>query len=210
MDYSMTMKVIALFLILIFVSCSHKKQIKHVKYKRSLYPHWIDEDKDCQNTRAEILIRDTRSDIKFKRVSGYYDKNVANLGRRGVFYKNNKPIQKPCNVTYGKWIDPYSNKVFTKASDLDIDHIIPLKHAHDHGAYKWSRAKKRTFANDPNNLLAVDKRLNRQKGSKSPNQWNPPYLKYRCSYLKNWQNIEKKYNLLPDKKTQQLYLKSCI
>lgn len=46
------------------------------KYNRKDWPHWIDEDNDCQNTRAKILIRDNTGTLKFKR-------------------------NKPCNVSWG-------------------------------------------------------------------------------------------------------------
>ena len=84
------------------------------KYNRKDWPHWIDADRDCQNTRAEILIHDSVGPVKFKRNKG-------------------------CNVSWGKWIGPYTGKTFTKASDIDIDHIVPLSHAHKTGGANWSR-----------------------------------------------------------------------
>ena len=80
-----------------------------VGYNRRDWPHWTDMDGDCQNTRAEMLLQMNIGKIKFKR-------------------------NKPCNVSWGKWKDPYTGKEFLKASEMDIDHIVPLKHAYDHGA----------------------------------------------------------------------------
>lgn len=199
-----------LALLIATCSCSILQNKVATRYHRDLYPHWIDQDKDCQNTRAEVLIKNSVEDIKFKRVSGFFKKKEANLGRGRVFYKNKKPVKKPCNVSYGKWIDPYSNKVFVKASDMDIDHIVSLKNAHLSGAYKWSRSKKRDFANDFDNLLSVDKKLNRQKGSKSPDQWLPPLKSFRCRYLKKWITIKRKYDLQIEIKVQKMYLSHCI
>ncbi|WP_289097729.1 hypothetical protein [uncultured Pseudoalteromonas sp.] len=78
-------------------------------YNRKDWPQWVDADSDCQDTRADMLIRDSRVPVKFKR-------------------------NKCCNVSWGEWLDPYTLKVFTKVSDLDIDHIVPLAHAHETGA----------------------------------------------------------------------------
>lgn len=139
-------------------------------YKRKLYPHWIDKDKDCQNTRSEILIKKNKGQLKFKK-------------------------KKRCTVSWGKWYDHYSGKMFTKASDLDIDHIVPLKHAHTSGASKWSRKKRRRFANDPLNLIPVHNKLNRQKGSKGILRWKPPHKKFQCEYAKRWKAVKDKYEL---------------
>ncbi|MCP4674372.1 MAG: HNH endonuclease, partial [Deltaproteobacteria bacterium] len=122
-------------------------------YNRKDWPHWIDEDGDCQNTRSEILQRDNIGTIKWKR-------------------------NKPCNVSWGKWVCPYTGKVFTKASDMDIDHIVPLGHAHRTGGANWSREKKRQFANDPMNLLAVEDNANQAKSDKAPDEWKPPKREY--------------------------------
>ena len=71
----------------------------------------------------------------------------------------------------GSWNDPYSGRTITDASKLDIDHMVPLKEAHESGAANWPRERERAYANDlddPDTLIAVDRRLNRQKGAKDP------------------------------------------
>jgi hypothetical protein len=85
---------------------------------------------------------------------------------------------------------------FTQASDLDIDHIVPLAHAHRAGGGNWSREMKRQFANDPDNLLAVDDRTNQKKGAKGPVRWKPPEESYWCEYAKKWRLIKAKYGLV--------------
>lgn len=164
----------------LFVSFSVSAQ----KYKRKLYPHWIDKNKDCQDTRAEILIKQNKGYLKYKK-------------------------KKRCNVTWGSWYDAYSGKTFHKASDLDIDHIVPLKHAHSNGAVNWSKKKRRRFANDPLNLIAVDKKLNRAKGSKGPTRWMPPKKSYHCRYVKRWKAVKKKYNLKISSREEASMKKSC-
>lgn len=139
-------------------------------YNRKDWPHWVDADSDCQDTRVEILIRDSRAPVKFKRNKG-------------------------CNVSWGEWLDPYTLKVFTKASDLDIDHIVPLAHAYETGAANWTREQKRVFANDFENLLAVEDNSNQAKGSKSPLEWMPKNKAFHCEYLARWRAIKLKYNL---------------
>lgn len=139
-------------------------------YNRKDWPHWVDADSDCQDTRAEILIRDSRTPVKFKRNKG-------------------------CNVSWGEWLDPYTSQVFTKASDLDIDHVVPLAHAHKTGAANWTREQKRAFANDFENLLAVEDNSNQAKGAKSPIEWMPDNKAFHCEYLKKWDKVKVKYNL---------------
>jgi len=64
------------------------------------------------------------------------------------------------------WIDPYTGMTFSQASDLDIDHVVPLAHAHRTGGANWSREQKGQFANDSDNPLAVDDRTNQVKSDK--------------------------------------------
>lgn len=137
-------------------------------YNRDDWPHWTDDDNDCQDTRAEILIRDNVGLLKYKR-------------------------NKPCNVTWGKWVCPYTGKELAKASDLDIDHVVPLAHAHKTGGANWSKEKKREFANDPMNLLAVGDSTNKVKGDQAPDEWKPPLKSYWPVYAKKWRAVKKKY-----------------
>ena len=95
-----------------------KKGKLDLPYDRLLYGSWVDEDGDCQNTRAEVLIRDNDFGVvEFKTL-------------------------KQCHVVSGTWFDPYTGEVFQEASQLDIDHVVPLKNAHQSGAWAWSPEKK--------------------------------------------------------------------
>ena len=139
-------------------------------YRRKDYPHWIDKDKDCQNERQEALIRRSKVNVKFKRNKG-------------------------CTVTQGEWFDFYSGKTFYRARDLDVDHLVPLMWAHNHGAYRWSREQKRVFANDHENLVLVWDKLNKEKGAAGPIAWLPPRVAFRCEYVKRFDGVVKKYGL---------------
>ena len=47
----------------------------------------------------------------------------------------------------GEWFDPYTGETVTDATRLDIDHMIPLKNAHDSGGWAWDESRKAAFAN---------------------------------------------------------------
>jgi hypothetical protein len=139
-------------------------------YNRSDWPHWVDTDRDCQNTRHELLISTSSRTVEFK-------------------------TDNECNVLTGYWYDPYSGQNFSNSKELDLDHVVPLKFAHGHGADKWSRVKKQKFANDLDNLLLVNASLNRQKGAKGLDEWLPPNHAYRCKYIAHFNTIMTKYEL---------------
>ncbi len=143
------------------------------KYRRKLYPHWIDRDGDCQNERQEILIGRSLVPVIFK------------INRKG----------KSCTVLSGTWRDFYFKELLTEASEIDVYHIVPLKHAHDSGAFSWSRDKRRQFANDPENLVLTNKSYNRQKGAQTPLKWLPVNRSYACRYFKRWLFVKRKYAL---------------
>lgn len=147
-------------------------------YSRKAFKHWVDGDGDCRNKRAEILKE--RSSIE---VSYSQRKN----GKR-------------CSVTSGRWEDYYFPETHTEASNVDIDHIVPLKHAWDAGAKNWSPEKRETFANDSENLVITNKSYNRQKGAQTPLSWAPAQRDYYCKYLKDWIKVKTKYTLPINKK----------
>ncbi len=177
MNKNFQIVIIAFVLILLLSGCGfgfseEQAEVEYVssEYNRKDWPHWIDQDHDCQNTRAEILIRDNIGIIKFKR-------------------------NKPCNVSWGKWICPYTGKEFTKASDIDIDHVVSLSDAHRSGGANWTRDQKRAFANDPENLLAVWDKVNVQKSDKGPDEWEPPNKSFCKKYVSIYNYIKMKYGL---------------
>jgi hypothetical protein len=139
-------------------------------YRREDYlVSWIDEDGDCQNLRHEMLIRENLSDITF-----------TNSNR--------------CTVNTGRWLDPYTGIYLNQASDLDVDHVIPLAYAHTNGGYSWSTSKKQTFAVDESNLLLVDDGENQSKGAKGPSEYLPR-KEFQCEYARIWNLVATKYNL---------------
>ena len=166
---------------------SEKLNLTLPPYSRKNWRHWIDADRDCQNTRAEVLI------------AGSLDTTAYTNARE-------------CTVFTGRWYDPYSNKVWTLASDLDIDHVVPLAWAHAHGASGWSLKKKAAFANDPRNLLAVEDNLNQSKGAKGPDQWLPPNTAYQCEYVIHFDSVVSRYALSygPSEAVMQQQLADCL
>lgn len=150
---------------------SHTQPAKTTKgYKRDSWKHWSDNDDDCQNTRHEILIRDSSTPVKYKSSRG-------------------------CKVVSGTWLDPYTNNTYYIASDVDIDHIIPLSYAHKYGGANWPSGLKEAFANDTQNLITVDDSTNQSKGNKPPSKWLPPNRSYHSEYRRRWTALKAKYNL---------------
>ena len=139
------------------------------KYSRNLFGGWSDTDRDCQNTRHELLQELSTAVISFSKNS--------------------------CRVTKGRWLDLYTGKIFLESKHLDIDHLVPLKYAWDRGSHSWSSLKRAQFSNDPSNLFAVQKSVNRQKSAYGPTEWLPPSLEFRCQYILRFQRIVKKYVL---------------
>lgn len=140
------------------------------EYNRKNWSHWIDVDKDCQHTRSEVLIRDSLVSPTFK-------------------------TSNECRIYFGLWICPYSGYKFKEPSGLDIDHVVPLWNAYKSGAAKWTKEQKRIFANDMDNLLAVQSRANRQKGASGPEAWRPKNKKFWKKYAFTWIRIKERYGL---------------
>lgn len=137
---------------------------------------WSDVDHNGCDTRNDILKRDME-DETFK--SGTHD----------------------CIVLTGTLHDPYSGKTieFTRGQNtstaVQIDHVIPLSDAWQKGAQKWSESKRKEFANDPLNLMAVDGPLNGQKSDSDAATWLPPRKAYRCTYIAKQVDVKSKYEV---------------
>ena len=134
---------------------------------------WRDDDSDCQNTRAEVLVEESLVPVTFK---------------------NNDN----CVVVSGSWIDPFTGQTHSHASKIDIDHMVPLKNAHDSGAAWWDAEDKQRFANDmarPETLAAVSASVNRSKGAQGPEAWKPANPEHWCDYARNWTRVKLRWNL---------------
>ena len=150
---------------------------KTTGYKRTAFKHWIDADKNGCNTRAEVLIAEAI--VKPK-------------------------IGPKCKLTGGKWISSYDGKTITNASQLDVDHMVPLAEAWRSGAWNWTAVQRQAYANDLENsqaLIAVTLSTNRSKGDKDPALWLPKIGREDlCEYIKNWIDVKWKYSLSMDVK----------
>ncbi|WP_417687984.1 HNH endonuclease family protein [Pseudidiomarina sp.] len=157
-------------------NASQPLQQNRKEYSRNAFAHWSDEDNDCLNTRHELL-----QQLSTARVTMSSD---------------------GCRVVRGRWNDPYSGKVFLDATEMDIDHLVPLAWAWENGAYDWSESARRSFANDPINLFAVHLTLNRSKGGKGPDQWLPPNADFHCQYISRYLRVVISYDFSTDTRDQ--------
>lgn len=142
-------------------------------YNRDAFDAWIDADHDCQDTRAEVLIEESLEAVSFRDA-------------------------RQCTIQAGRWIDPYTGREITVASQLDIDHLVPLANAFRSGAYAWPDSQKREYGNyltDPGHLLAVSASANRSKGDKGPEEWRPDNQAYWCDYAHEWILVKQTWSL---------------
>ena len=140
------------------------------KYFNSVdWEYDLDFDGDCQNTRNEILSVTSRAAVRFT--------NPRN-----------------CEVRIGDWFDEYTGKTFTVAAQIDLDHVIPLRYAHNQGGDAWPPEKKIAFANDPGNLVLTERSELRKKGDRGPSKYLPRE-EYHCDYVGQWLAIAEKYEL---------------
>ena len=125
-----------------------------------------------------------------------------------------KDNKETCTPNTGEWKTYFDDgtQTFTNASDLDIDHTVPLKNAWLMGGYEWKPWQLESFANDmtPGHLEVMEKNANITKNDKSIDDWNPkdyyknrknPYLqilvddKVNCNYAANYAAVKHRWNL---------------
>lgn len=141
-------------------------------YRRAQFGSgWIDTDGNGCSQRDDVLLRDARRDR---------DLVVVRQGN--------------CDhdVVAGTWLDPYSGREITftdlkdpeQSQSIQIDHVVSLSDAWATGAWAWTPEQRISFANDLDNLVAVDGPTNQAKSDQGPPDWLPDAN--RCWYVESY------------------------
>ncbi len=144
-------------------------------YDRSKFGGWRDADRDCRDTRAEVLVSESRRAV---------------TGR--------------CTVTRGRWYSSYDRRFWRRASDVDIDHLVPLFEVWRSGGKRWGTARRVAYANDLADarvLRAVTDNVNQSKGDGDPASWLPQYG--RCGYVGQYVAVKTRWSLRVDAAEKQ-------
>ncbi|MFM8842037.1 MAG: HNH endonuclease family protein [Actinomycetota bacterium] len=163
-------------------------------YERGLFgTPWSDVNRNGCDTRNDILLRDLTSPT----------------------FEDSRDR---CVILEGVLVDPYSGEridfIRGRVTSLavQIDHVVSLSNAWQTGAFRWSDEKRKRFANDPLNLLAVKGSFNSQKGDADAATWLPPRKSYRCSYVARQIAVKVSYELWltsPEKRAMKRVLERC-
>lgn len=156
-------------------------------YMRKLhFGRWINDPTDdtCMNTRAKVLVRDSDGPVSF---------------RNG----------KQCVVDMGQWQDPYSGAAVADSRAIQVDHMVPLKHAYMSGAWRWDYKTRCLYANYlgyRNHLVPATVHENTSKGDRAPDKYLPSNEAYRCQYVKDWLTIKLIWRLnMTDEEVQAIH-----
>jgi len=146
-------------------------------YDRDKFRHWVNADRDEKgcDTRDDVLIAEAQTPPDI--------------------------VDSKCQIFGGEWYSKYDNIVLNNSSDLDIDHMVPLKEAWESGAWAWNNKTREAFANDLGleySLIAVSASSNRSKSDRDPPNWMPTNTAYKCDYLYEWVSVKTRWSLTVD------------
>lgn len=134
-----------------------------------------DTNTDCFDTRARVLIRSADPATKLTYNASH------------------------CTVVKGLWHEPYAGTDYKTARSVQIDHVVPLKHAYVTGAADWAPERRCYYANFLHNsfhLLAVSGHENMSKGDNSPDKYLPPNESFQCEYVADWLKVKAIWDLV--------------
>jgi hypothetical protein len=147
---------------------------ENVGYDRDRYfGQWADADGDCRNTRQEVLAAESQT--------------------RPSYSKDG------CEVTGGRWVTTWDNRIHTSPSTVQIDHTVPVHEAWGSGARYWSQSRRVAYLNDlgdPRALTVQTTALNVDKNGQGPQNWMPPAN--RCAYIEQWVAVKIRWGLSID------------
>lgn len=144
--------------------------------RRTHFGRWINDPDDdtCQNTRAKVLVRDSAGPVTFRN-------------------------DKKCVVDTGAWEDQYTGLTLNNARQVQVDHLVPLKHAYVTGASNWDFRARCLYANfmgNKHHLIPVYAHENMSKGDSGPDRYIPPNQNITCDYLKTWMKVKIAWRLI--------------
>ena len=148
---------------------------------------WADTNGDCQNTRQEVLVQESKGAVSY--------------------------TSRGCVASAGRWVTSWDNGVHTSATEVEVDHLVPVNEAWGSGARYWSQARRVAFYNDlgdSRTLNAQTSALNHSKRASGPERWLPP--KNRCAYIGQWVAVKIRWGLsvnITEKAALSLYAESC-
>jgi len=145
-------------------------------YDRDLFPHWSDADDDGCSTRDEVLIEEADDPVE---------------------------VGSGCSLSGGRWYSYYDGVSWTDTSDIDIDHMVPLKEAWGSGAKSWSTAEREAYANDLDDrrtLVGVTDSVNQAKSDQDIAEWLPE--QQVCRYLGEFVAVKHRWGLSVDSAEQ--------
>jgi hypothetical protein len=146
-------------------------------YDRAKFRMWVDADRDCRDTRDEVLATESL---------------VAVHG---------------CDIQRGRWRSYYDGVVTRTSAGFDIDHLVPLAEAWDSGARGWTSGTRERYANDladTRTLVAVTASSNRSKSDRDPADWMPRLD--TCLYVRQWVAVKIRWQLKVDPREKRALL----
>ncbi|MFI8189868.1 HNH endonuclease family protein [Streptomyces sp. NPDC085946] len=109
--------------------------------------------------------------------------------------------------------DPYTGTTIEwrkqRATEVQIDHVVPLSYSWQMGASRWSEAKRERLANDTLNLIPVEGRANSAKSDSGPASWLPPDQRIRCAYAVRFAQVALKYEMPVTAPDREAMLRQC-
>lgn len=163
--YKISLQLVFFVVILFTISCVTHKPTE--PYSRKDWGGW--RVQKCLDTRAQILKAQSLRPVRMD--------------------------SKSCKVTEGLWVDFYTGDKITMKDQPQIDHVVPVKHAHSMGGAQWTKIEKSRFYNDKENLVVTSRSMNASKGALSFVEWHPMNRKLTCLYAAKWIHVKNKYGL---------------
>lgn len=153
------------------------------EYRRDSFgERWADVDGNGCDQRQDVLLRDL-VDVRVDRctvLSGTLDPDPYTGQRIQFWHDRVAPAGDPGSV------------------GVQIDHLVSLAAAHRGGAWAWTPAQRELFANDLEQLRAVNGPTNQSKSDKGPGRWLPENPSSRCSYSADYVSIASRWKIAVD------------